>query len=190
MASIKDIDEKFERLLGDFNPSNANRITFNLGKPSKKVLLAGMADKQIRLYGNKLMSKMNIHGFTKDEVRGLPKAVRSPIAVFKNLERDGAYSLLTTLKTKDGNFLVAIDVGKGGDADVNMVSSVFGKNSKSVVGWINKGYLRYVDKKKALDYLHSAAPIAAASDKQELKSATIVVRNFSNNKLSGQNFIV
>ena len=146
MSSVKDIDEKFEKQLKGFTPSNANQITFNLGRPSIKVLSAGMSDKQIRLYGNKLMAKMNVHGFSKDEVHGLPRAVRNPIAVFKNLERDGAYSVLTTLKTRDGNFLVAIDIGKGGDADVNMVSSVFGKNSTSVVGWINKGYLRYVDK--------------------------------------------
>ncbi len=131
------------------------------------------------------MAKMNKHGFRKSEIRGLSKAVRNPIAVFKNKDRNGAYSVLTTLKTRDGNFLVTLDLGKGGDADLNMISSIFGKNGVSVVGWINKGYLRYVDKKKALNYLHSAAPIAAASDNQGLISAAKIVKRFKNNKISG-----
>ena len=126
------------------------------------------------------------HGFRKEEVSGLTKAVRNPIAVFKNLERDGAYSVLTTLKTRDGNFLIALDLGKGVDADVNMVSSVFGKESSSIVTWINKGYLRYVDKKKALNYLHSVAPIATASDNQGLISATKIVNTFRNTNFSNK----
>ena len=185
MVRVKEIDERFERQLASFTPSNANRVTFHLGRPSNKVRSAGVADKPIRLYGNKLMAKMNKHGFRKSEIRGLSKAVRNPIAVFKNKDRNGAYSVLTTLKTRDGNFLVTLDLGKGGDADLNMISSIFGKNGVSVVGWINKGYLRYVDKKKALNYLHSAAPIAAASDNQGLISAAKIVKRFKNNKISG-----
>ena len=187
MSSVKDVDSQFERQLAGITPANANRITFNLGRPSAKVRSAGVVDKTIRLYGNKLMAKMARHGFGKEEVRGLTKAVRNPIAVFKNLERDGAYSILTTLKTRDGNFLVALDLGKGVDADVNMVSSVFGKESSSVVTWINRGYLRYVDKKKALNYLHSVAPIAAASDNRELLSAANIINDFENGKYSREN---
>lgn len=130
---VKEIDRQFKQQLEMFTTATANRITFNLGRPSFKVRSAGVADKSIRLYGNKLMAKMMQHGFVKKDVSGLTNAVRNPIAVFKNLERDGAYSILTTLKTRDGNFLVALDLGKGTDADVNMVSSVFGKDGTSVV---------------------------------------------------------
>lgn len=44
-----------------------------------------------------------------------------------------------------------------------------------------------MNKKKALNYLHSAAPIAAASDNQGLNSAAKVVRNFENANYSANN---
>lgn len=77
--------------------------------------------------------------------------------------------------------------GKGTEADFDIVSSVFGKRRDSVAGWINKGYMRYVDKEKALNYLHLSAPIAEASDKAELSSATKVVKDFVNPQLSEEN---
>ena len=68
-----------------------------------------------------------------------------------------------------------------------MVTSVYKKGDYGVINWINKGYLRYVDRKKALRYLHSAAPIAAASDIEELKSAAKIVTFFSNPKFLNRN---
>lgn len=47
--------------------------------------------------------------------------------------------------------------------------------------------MRYVDKEKALNYLHLSAPIAEASDKAELSSATKVVKDFVNPQLSEEN---
>ena len=84
------------------------------------------------------------------------------------------------MKTSNGNFLVTIDLGKGTEADFDIVSSVFGKRGESVVEWINKGYMRFVDKEKALDYLHLSAPIAEALDSSKLSDATKIVENFEN----------
>lgn len=186
MARVKEIDELFEEQLSKFSPKTADRTIFNLGNPSNKVRSAGVFDKPIKLYGSKVMEKIRKHGFDKDELRGLTKAVRNPIAVFKNYERESNFSILTTLKTKNGNFLLAIETGSGSDADFSIVKTVFGKGESNVIDWINKGYLRYVDKKKALNYLHLVAPIAAASNNQELNSAAKIVKSFRNNKFSGR----
>lgn len=188
MSEIKDIDVRFERDLTAYSKATSNSITFHIGSPSQKVLSAGVANKPIKLYGNKVAKKINKHGYKINELSGLTKAVRNPIAVFKNKAGKGNYSILTNLRTKNGNFLVTLDIGKGNDANFNIVSSVFGKGHSNVVGWINSGYLRYVDKKKALKYLHSAAPIAAASSIQELSSAAKIINNFKNNGISGQGF--
>lgn len=131
---------------------------------------------------------MKKHGYSAKELSGLPKAVRNPIAVFKNKEGSN-YSILTTLKTKNGNFLVAIKQGVDSDSDFNIVASVFGKGKDNVVDWINKGYLRYVDKNKALHYLHLEAPIATATNNKELLSAANIIRKFRNNNISGQSFV-
>ncbi len=182
--SLEKVNEKFNEQLAEFTKDNADKINFNLGSPSAKLLSAGVADKPIKLHGSKVAKKMKKHGFSIEELRDLPKAVANPIAVFDNLGKEGNRSVLTELKTANGNFLVAIDLGKGTEADFDIVSSVFGKKGHSVAAWINKGYMRYVDKKKALNYLHLSAPIAEASDNTELSSATKVIQDFENPKVS------
>ena len=184
---LNNVNERFNEQLAKFTTENADKINFNLGNPSAKLLSAGVADRPIRLHGSKVVKKMKKHGFSIEELRDLPKAVANPIAVFDNLGKDGNRSVLTELKTANGNFLVTIDLGKGTEADFDIVSSVFGKKGHSVATWINKGYMRYVDKKKALDYLHLSAPIAEASDNTELSSAAKVVENFENPKVSNEN---
>ena len=184
---LKAVNERFNEQLDEFVLDNADKINFDLGTPSEKLLLAGVADRPIRLHGSKVAKKMKKHGFAIEELRDLPRAVANPIAVFDNLGREGNRSVLTELRTVNGNFLVTIDLGKGTEADFDIVSSVFGKRRDSVAGWINKGYMRYVDKEKALNYLHLSAPIAEASDKAELSSATKVVKDFVNPQLSEEN---
>lgn len=186
-SDIADVNEKFNEQLDDFSIENADSIYFNLGHPSFELLSAGIENRPIRLHGSKVVKKMKKHGFSYTELKDLPIAVAHPIAVFDNIGREGNRSILTELKTKNGNFLVTIDLGRGTEADFDIVSSVFGKNSKGVVDWINRGDLRYVDKEKALNYLHLAAPIAAASDNQELISAANIVRNFENPNISEEN---
>ena len=184
--SLERVNEKFNEQLAKFTEDNSDKINFNLGSPSAKLLSAGVADKPIRLHGSKVAKKMKKHGFSIEELHDLPKAVANPIAVFDNLGKEGNRSVLTELKTSNGNFLVAIDLGKGTEADFDIVSSVFGKKGHSVAAWINKGYMRYVDKKKALNYLHLSAPIAEASDNTELSSAAKVIQDFENPKVSDE----
>ncbi len=183
---LEAVNERFNEQLDEFILDNADKINFDLGTPSEKLLLAGVADRPIRLHGSKVAKKMKKHGFAIEELRNLPRAVANPIAVFDNLGREGNRSVLTELRTVNGNFLVTIDLGKGTEADFDIVSSVFGKRRDSVAGWINKGYMRYVDKEKALNYLHLSAPIAEASDKAELSSAAKVVEEFENPNVQGQ----
>lgn len=202
--SLERVNEKFNEQLAKFTEDNSDKINFNLGSPSAKLLSAGVADKPIRLHGSKVAKKMKKHGFSIEELHDLPKAVANPIAVFDNLGKEGNRSVLTELKTANGNFLVAIDLGKGTEADFDIVSSVFGKKGHSVAAWINKGYMRFVDKKKALNYLHLSAPIAEASDNaelfieelqphagtkiksEELSSAAKVIQDFENPKVSDE----
>ena len=180
--SLKEVNDKFNNLLDNFTIENADKFVFDLGRPSTQLKAAGVTDKPIRLNGSKLAKKIRKHGFEPIELKNLPLAMENPIAVFNNLGREGNRSVLTELKTANGNFLVSIDLGKGTEADFDIVSSVFGKNGKGVVYWINHNMMKYVDKEKALNYLHLSAPIAEASDNSELLSAANIVRNFENPK--------
>ena len=177
------VNARFNDELSGLTDANADKVVFSLGRPSGILLSAGVEDHPMKLYGNKVMKKMRKHGFALEELRDLPRAVADPIAVFAG-SHDGSHAILTELRMGEKNVLVSLSIGKGGaDIDFNIISSVYGKHQDGVVGWLNKGLARYVDKEKALDYLHHAAPIAVTSDNQELSSAAKVVKDFENPKL-------
>lgn len=161
------VNERFNEQLEHLTEANADSTIFYLGEPSAEMLAVGIKDSPLKLYGNKLQSKAKKHGFDVKDVRDLPEAIHDPIAIFEGAE-DGSFAILTELSVGDNNVLATLSVGKGNDVDFNIVNSVYGKYNKNVVGWINKGKTLYVNKEKALDYLRISAPIAEAQDKGEL----------------------
>ena len=178
---IEKVNAKFNEQLGTLTEKNADRISLSLGSPSDLLLSAGVKDKPMKLYGNKVMQKMRKHGFALEELRNLPEAVSNPIAVFNNYGKDGNHSILTELRTRQGNILVSVSIGEDADVDFNIVRSVFGKRDANVVDWINKGLATYINKEKALSFLsHQSAPIAATAANAELSTATKVVESFVN----------
>ena len=178
------VNARFNDELSGLTEANADKVVLSLGRPSGILLSAGVEDRPMKLYGNKVMKKMRKHGFALEELRNLPGAVADPVAVFNNYGEVGNRSILTELRTKQGNFLVSVDIGKDADIDFNIVRSVFGKGDNSIVDWINKGLATYINKKKALTFLsHQSAPIAATAANAELSSAAKVVKDFENPKL-------
>ena len=200
------VNERFNEDLSNLTEENADKVTLWLGKPSKVLLAAGVEDKPMKLYGNKVIRKMKKHGFSLEELRDLPRAVADPVAVFNNYQREGNRSILTELKTQQGNFLVSVNIGKDADINFNIVRSVFGKGNENVVAWINNGLATYINKEKALSFLsHQSAPIAAtaanagqesssylhlsatiaeAAENSELSSAAKIIKDFHNPKLN------
>lgn len=208
---IEEADRQFNEELDGLTEENADKVILSLGRPSAVLRAAGVEDKPMKLYGNKVIKKMKKHGFTLNELHNLPQAVANPIAVFNNYQKDGNRSVLTELQVGDKHILVSITIGKNGvDADFNIVSSVFGKGGTNIVDWINKGYATYINKKKALDYLHfserrisealnnqegekdlawlssASQPVQQEIDKQDLVSAANIVRNFENPSVEGE----
>ena len=200
------VNERFNEELSNLTEENADKVTLWLGKPSKVLLAAGVEDKPMKLYGNKVIRKMKKYGFSLEELRDLPRAVADPVAVFNNYQREGNRSILTELKTQQGNFLVSVNIGKDADINFNIVRSVFGKGNENVVAWINNGLATYINKEKALSflshqsapiaataanagqesssYLHLSAPIAEAAENSELSSAAKIIKDFHNPKLN------
>ena len=173
---LEEVNERFNEQLESLTEENAQGVILDLGRPGDILLSAGLSDREIRLYGNKVMKKIRKHGFAISSIKNLPVAINHPIAVFNNYGNEMNRAILTELKTPQGNVLATIEWGKGTDAELNIVTSVFGKGKENVIGWINKGYATYISKEKALDYLRIPAPIAGAQDSQELSSATKIVK--------------
>ncbi|MBO7307773.1 MAG: hypothetical protein J6U59_07075 [Alistipes sp.] len=97
---------------------------------------------------------------------------------------------MTELTTKDGNFLVLLNVSKGEDLDFNIAATVFGKGDDNIVDWFNRGLATYIDKEKALDYFSVSAPLAEAQNNQELISTTNIIQNFQNPKVSTKKSLI
>ena len=184
---LSKVNERFNEQLDGLTEANADKVVLSLGKPSAILRAAGVEDKPMKLYGNKVIKKMKKHGFKLDELQNLPEAVADPIAVFKNYGKEGNRSILTELKTEQGNFLVTLTLGEGHDVDFNVVTSVFGKGESNIVDWIKRGFTTYINKEKALNYLHHSALKAVTSDNQELISAANIVRNFENPNIEDEN---
>ena len=182
------VNARFNAELGRLTEENKDKVVLSLGRPSAVLLSAGVKDKSMKLYGNKVIKKMKKHGFALDELRDLPRAVADPIAVFDNYQLEGNRTVLTELQSKGENIMVAVTLGKDGvDVDFNIVSSVFGKGEDNIVDWLNKGYARYINKEKALNYLHhSDRHISEALSNPKLVSAAKVVEDFVNPVVVGE----
>lgn len=180
LDDIESVNERFNKELERLNEDNAQSVILNVGNPGEVLLSAGISDMPIRLYGNKLLKKVRKHGFEVSDVKDLPMAINDPIAVFNNYGNERNRAVLTELRTSQGNILATIEWGKGTDAEINIITSVFGKGKSNIIDWINRGLATYINKAKALEYLRISAPIAEAQDNQELYSATKVVKDFVN----------
>ena len=180
LGDIESVNERFNKELERLNEDNAQSVILNVGNPGEVLLSAGISDMPIRLYGNKLLKKVRKHGFEVSDVKDLPMAINDPIAVFNNYGNERNRAVLTELRTSQGNILATIEWGKGTDAEINIITSVFGKGKSNIIDWINRGLATYINKAKALEYLRISAPIAEAQDNQELYSATKVVKDFVN----------
>ena len=145
----------------------------------------------MKLYGNKVIKKQKKHGFDLSELKGLPSAIADPIAVFDNYNKDDNRSILTELRTEQGNFLVALDLGKDGDIDFDIIHSVFGKGEENLIDWLKRGTATYINEKKTLDFLHHSDLLSEALKNQESSSETAKLNKIGElNKLLGEKLYV
>ena len=104
-TDLEDVNRRFNDELGRLTEENKDKVVLSLGRPSAVLLSAGVEDKPMKLYGNKVMKKMKKHGFSLDELKNLPRAVADPIAVFDNYQLDGNRTVLTELQSKGKNIM-------------------------------------------------------------------------------------
>ena len=184
----EEVNEQFNRELAELTEENAQSKRLKLGYPSPMLSAAGVPDKPIILYGNKLLKKAKLHNFDVKELHNLPLAMQNPIAVFEGSHLN-SFATLLEIKLGGHNTLASIEVNKKGEADFNFISSLFGKESKGVTKWILDGKLLSVDKEKAQSYISASALNADATYKNELSSAAKIVKDFDNPVMKVENIL-
>jgi N12 class adenine-specific DNA methylase len=133
------------------------------------------------------------HEVDVSAIMNMPQHLSSPIFVFQRSE--DTIGVLTDMRDRNGkNVCVAIElkrqIQQGAEyLEVNDVRSFHGREFKNIVEPIaNNKTLKWVDKEKGLAYLSSASqPVQQEIDKQVLDTATKIVKDFVNPKVSDEN---
>ena len=192
LDDIESVNERFNERLNELvaDPNQKDRV-LHLGMASQFLTDGGIANAEIILEYDKLVRKSvesykNRHPYSIEDIKDLPKSINSPIAVFVNTNGNNDHVILTELKKDGKNFIVAIKTSrqnrKGGVIlSVNEIVTLFPKDEKGIINWINTGKATNIDKEKALRFIealpnHPGTTITS----EELDSATKVVKDFVN----------
>lgn len=196
-SEIEEINRRFnEQLERQIAGTLPKGHVYQLGRASLILQSAGIDDLPIELSAERLKIKAseeykNAHPFLLESIRDLPNAINNPIAVFDSLKKkEGVVDkqdkvILTELKYKENNFVVALRVRKSDDRRfnkiiVNSIRSIYPKDKKeSVLYWITEDLIKWVDKEKMRDFFSTQWPNYIAGGLEA--SQTRAYLNSSNN---------
>ena len=195
--SLKKVNDAFNQGLDELvkNPNQKDKI-LRLGRSSSFLKAGGIADADIELEFDKFVRKSgdkykNNHPFNASDLKNLPMAIAEPIAVFKSTNAND-HVVLTELQKDGKNFFVVIRAveqhRKGGVVlEVNQITSLYPKEEKGIINWVNTGRISNVDKEKALHFIEALQPHAGTSiTDEELKSAANIINSFETTKENGE----
>lgn len=195
--SLKKVNDDFNQRLEELvkNPNQKDKI-LRLGRSSSFLKVGGITDAEIELDFDKFIRKSgdkykNNHLFAASDLINLPMALAEPIAVFNSTTAND-HVVLTELQKDGKNFIVAVRAveqhRKGGVVlEVNKITSLYPKEERGIVYWINKGRISNVDKEKALHFIEALQPHAGTTiTDEELKSAANIINSFETTKGNGE----
>lgn len=205
--TAEDLEEVNQRFNEELEQQIEGRLgkghVYQLGRPSEFLRDAGIPDLPIEMPASQLEYKSTSgkHDYDLSEVINLPNSIAHPIATFAYGDSVKSQDILAVLEHNGENFLVGMFIRpkiKGNVLEVNSIRNVFPKNGASIVKWINQGKLTNVDKEKLLHFLDQqrtnladvAFVLPDEQEKQgsaEVSTATNIVENFENPKLTGEN---
>ena len=200
-VELEEVNKTFNQRLDELveNPNQKDKI-LRLGRSSSFLKAGGIADAEIELEFDKFIRKSgdkykNNHPFAASDLKNLPVALAKPIAVFNSTTAND-HVVLTELQKDGKNFIVAVRAveqhRKGGVVlEVNKITSLYPKEERGIVYWINNGRISNVDKEKALHFIEALQPHAGTTiTDEELKSAANIINSFETTKEKGENLSV
>lgn len=163
---------------------------YDLGMPNDTLLNAGLPNLPIEMAASRLSDKsmQENHPFDLSEIKNLPKAIQSPMAIFRSATRLGSFVVMTEIEHHGRNFVVAIQANRRkGRIEVNDIRSVHYRTSNShIANWVTEGLLEYADKKRMVEWL-SKQRYNSAEVRKLFNHATNIIQNFDNPKNNNEN---
>ena len=186
MEQIEEINEKFNKeLLQQIEGVLPKEHTYELGMPSVILQSVQIPNLPIELRASRLSDKamQEEHPFDLREIMDLPKVVQNPLAIFRSATHLGHYVIMTELEHCDKNFILALQMKRYKENnEINDIRSIYPKNSRQIISWINETLLEYVNKKRMVEWF-SKQRSNSAEVRKLFNHAAKIVQNFENAKI-------
>ena len=187
---LREVNDRFNQHLDKLAKGEMANGELKLGRPGETLRNAGIDGEGIYLQWNVLQKKMNPnykhnHPFLPEDVKNLPEAINNPIAVFESTGH-GDFNILVDLEKDGKNFIVSLEARRkatrGGEIEIEDVVTLYPKEEKGIIYWINRGLGKVYDKEKALQWLRTCETHNRHSANEELMDAAKIIENFENPK--------
>ena len=187
---LREVNDRFNQHLEKLAKGEMANGELKLGRPGETLRNAGIDGEGIYLQWNVLQKKMNPnykhnHPFLPEDVKNLPEALNNPIAVFESTGH-GDFNILVDLEKDGKNFIVSLEARRkatrGGEIEIEDVVTLYPKEEKGIIYWINRGLGKVYDKEKALQWLRTCETHNRHSANEELRDAAKIIENFENPK--------
>lgn len=190
--TLDEVNERFnQELQQQIDGTLSNGHIYSLGNPSDILLSTGIPNLPIELSSTRLAEKsaQRNHEFAISDVKNLPEALQSPIAVFSYGDKSKAQNVIVELDKNGKKFVVGLhlnQIRKG--IEVNSIRGLFPKNNAEWLNWINQNKALYLNKEKIQALINKQRTNLADVEYLDLDSTTKIVENFENPKLEETNF--
>lgn len=156
---------------------------YQIGKPGKILRAAGFPDLTIELSSKQLAKKaaQRNHEFSIGDVKDLPAAIQTPIAVFRYGDKTKSENVIVGL-TRDGKqFVVGVhfnQMRRGNE--VSDIRGLFPKENAEWLNWISQGKAEWLDKEKIQTLIDQQRTNLAEVEYLDLDDVAKIVNSFDN----------
>ncbi len=193
-AELMAVNDKFNEDIDAFVKGKLkSSVIFNLGKPNSLLKACGLNDSEITMNQSVLRNHLEKHSIGYDEIKNLVNAIQTPLMVYEwGKDKGKSTIVITQIEHGKEKITVAVKLERGGKhLEVNEIASIHSKSVQRLISEMNtdksefdKDNLKYVNKEKTLEWVAMEAPLASSQPNKGLISATKVIEDFENPKIS------
>ena len=183
-TKIKQINQKFnDDIDSQIKGELPDGYIYQLGTPSDILLSTATPDLPIELSATHLMkkSKQENHPFNIEDIKNLPEALQTPIAIFEYGDKSKAQNIIVEIEKDGKNFLVGLSLNYNRTGiDVNSIRGLFPKETANWLNWIQEGKALYLNKEKVQKLIAQQRTNLADVSNLDLNSISNIINNFEN----------
>lgn len=194
VQAIEEADKVFNEELDAFK-EKSHKGLLHLGSPMRILLSAGVNAEELTLSPTVLFKHLKKQGLTTDDLKGLAKAIQTPILVYEHGENYPNIVVVTELDVKGGKLSITLELDDAGNVvEVSNVSSVHSKDAVKELERLSvldeetlNRNLRWVEKEKVSEWLGLPYEEERQDANPKLISVANVINNFENPTVESEN---